>query len=146
MTFSRTKPAAHCVGRLSLTVTGFLVVCVLCVWNVGSSLKNLFMTFLRGLSWRSVPPKITCLSSTLRLIIPSLKVKVLVAQSCPTLRSAWLEPTSLLCPWDLPGKNTRVGCHSLLQGIFPTQRLNLGPTLQVDSLSSPGKVVILKGG
>ena len=25
-----------------------------------------------------------------------------------------------------PGKNTGVGCHALLQGIFPTQRLNLG--------------------
>ena len=24
-----------------------------------------------------------------------------------------------------PGKNTRVGCHFLLQGIFPTQRSNL---------------------
>ena len=31
-----------------------------------------------------------------------------------------------LCPWDSPGKNTGVRCHSLLQGIFPTQRLNLG--------------------
>ena len=30
----------------------------------------------------------------------------------------------LLCPWDFPGKNTRVGCHFLLQGIFPTQGLN----------------------
>ena len=29
------------------------------------------------------------------------------------------------CPWDCPGKNTGVGCHSLLQGIFVTQRLNL---------------------
>ena len=36
-----------------------------------------------------------------------------------------LEPTRLLCPWDSPGKNTGVGCHALLQGIFPTQRLNL---------------------
>ena len=27
----------------------------------------------------------------------------------------------LLCPWDSPGKNTGVGCHSLLQGIFLTQ-------------------------
>ena len=27
----------------------------------------------------------------------------------------------LLCPWDSPGKNTRVDCHFLLQGIFPTQ-------------------------
>ena len=26
-----------------------------------------------------------------------------------------LEPTSLLCPWDSPGKNTGVGCHFLLQ-------------------------------
>ena len=25
----------------------------------------------------------------------------------------------LLCPWDFPGKNTGVGCHFLLQGIFP---------------------------
>ena len=29
--------------------------------------------------------------------------------------------TLFLCPWDSPGKNTGVGCHSLLQGIFPTQ-------------------------
>ena len=25
------------------------------------------------------------------------------------------QPTKLLCPWDSPGKNTRVGCHFLLQ-------------------------------
>ena len=28
------------------------------------------------------------------------------------------------CPWDFPGKNTGVGCHSLLQGIFLTQGSN----------------------
>ena len=45
---------------------------------------------------------------------------------------------SPLCPWDSPGKSTRVGCNALLQGIFPTQGLN--PSLlhllhwQVDSL------------
>ena len=27
-------------------------------------------------------------------------------------------------PWGVPGKNTRVGWHDLLQGIFPTQGLN----------------------
>ena len=27
--------------------------------------------------------------------------------------------------WDSPGKNTGVGCHAHLQGIFPTQGLNL---------------------
>jgi len=30
-----------------------------------------------------------------------------------------------LCPGDFPGKNTGVGCHFLLQGIFLTQGLNL---------------------
>ena len=30
-----------------------------------------------------------------------------------------------LCPWNSPGKNIGVGCHSLLQGIFPTQGLKL---------------------
>ena len=25
------------------------------------------------------------------------------------------QPTSLLCPWDCPGKNSGVGCHFLLQ-------------------------------
>ena len=31
---------------------------------------------------------------------------------------------SLLCPWDFPGRNARVGCHFLPQGIVPTQGLN----------------------
>ena len=30
----------------------------------------------------------------------------------------------LLHPWDAPGKNTEVGLHALLQGIFPTQESN----------------------
>ena len=33
----------------------------------------------------------------------------------------WTVASRLFCPWDSPGKNTRVGCHFLLQGIFPTQ-------------------------
>ena len=35
-------------------------------------------------------------------------------------------PPGSLCPWDFPGENTGEGCHALLQGIFPTQRLNPG--------------------
>ena len=31
----------------------------------------------------------------------------------------------LLCPWNSPGKNTRVGSHALLQEIFPTKGSNL---------------------
>ena len=36
----------------------------------------------------------------------------------------WTVACRLLCPWDAPGKNTGVGCHSLLQAIFRTQGLN----------------------
>ena len=54
-----------------------------------------------------------------------------------------LQLARLLCPWDSPGKNTRVGSHALPppgdppnSGIEPRS-----PTLQADSLSSepPGK-------
>ena len=33
-------------------------------------------------------------------------------------------PARFLWPWDLPSKNTGVGCHALLQGLFPTQGWN----------------------
>ena len=36
----------------------------------------------------------------------------------------WTVATRLLCPWDFSGKNIGVGCHFLLQGIFPTQGSN----------------------
>ena len=39
-----------------------------------------------------------------------------VAQLCLTLRPHGLQLTRLLCPWDFPGKSTRVGCHCLLCG------------------------------
>ena len=35
-----------------------------------------------------------------------------------------LQPARLICPWNVPGKNTGVGCSFLLQGIFPTQGSN----------------------
>ena len=41
--------------------------------------------------------------------------------------SVWsyrLQPARLLCHWDSLGKNTEVGCHAHLQGIFPSQGLN----------------------
>ena len=37
-----------------------------------------------------------------------------------------LSPARLPCAWDSPDKNTGVGSHSLLQGIFLTQGLNSG--------------------
>ena len=48
---------------------------------------------------------------------------------CCQVVSDSLQPCGLwlarpLCPWDFPGKNTGVGNHFLLQGIFPTQGSN----------------------
>ena len=58
-------------------------------------------------------------------------------QSCLILWPHGLQPARLLCPWDFPGKNTGMGWHFLLQGIFPTQELN--PCLLVFWLvSQPG--------
>ena len=47
-------------------------------------------------------------------------------QPCPTLCDPVdYSPPGLLCPWDSPSKNTGVGCHDLLQGIFLTQGSNV---------------------
>ena len=65
-----------------------------------------------------------------------------IVQLCPALRPRGLRPARLLCPWDSPGKDTAVGCHALLQGIFPTQGSNQGLLhWQADSSPSepPGK-------
>ena len=51
---------------------------------------------------------------------------MLVTQSCPALCNPWTIAPRCLCPWNSPGKNTGVGCHSLLQGIFLTQGSNQG--------------------
>ena len=53
--------------------------------------------------------------------------KVLVAQSCLTLCDLMdCSPPGSSVHGDSPGKNTGVGCHFLLRGIFPTQGPNLG--------------------
>ena len=43
-----------------------------------------------------------------------------------SLQPHGVQPTRLLCPWNSPGRDTGVGSHSLLQGIFPTQESNPG--------------------
>ena len=50
-----------------------------------------------------------------------------VAQSCLTLCDPiGCSPPGSFVHEDSPGKNTRVGCHALLQRIFPTQGSNPG--------------------
>ena len=45
-------------------------------------------------------------------------------QACPALCDPMNCSPPGSCPWDSPGKNTGMGCHLLLQGIFPTQGSN----------------------
>ena len=50
-----------------------------------------------------------------------------VPQSCPTLWDPMdCSPPGSSVHGASPGKNTRLGCHALLQGIFPTQGSNSG--------------------
>ena len=68
--------------------------------------------------------RLTCVT----LLEPSQQSHVYDSRSVVSnsLWSQGLCPARLLCPWDSPGKNSGVGCHFLLQGIFPTQGLNSG--------------------
>ena len=50
-------------------------------------------------------------------------VATLCVLSCSVIHET-LRTTANICPWDSPGKKTRVGCHALLQGILPIQGSN----------------------
>ena len=72
--------------------------------------------------------------------IPSVTCSVTLASD--SLRPHGLQQARFLHPWNSPGKNTEMGFHSLLQGIFSNQGIEPGPpALQADILSSepPGK-------
>ena len=73
--------------------------------------------------------------------VMEMPVSFVLFQCCTVLSCSvlTLRPDAL---YSLPGKNTGVGCHVLLQGIFPTQGYeHRSSTLQADSLPSepPGK-------
>ena len=60
---------------------------------------------------------------SLKIFTRNVDIDIEVAQSCPT----FCDPMDrLLCPWNFPGKNTGVGCHFLLQEVFPIQGSNPG--------------------
>ena len=55
-----------------------------------------------------------------------MRACILASVMSNSLQPCGLQPVRLPCPWDCPGKNTGVGCHALLQGVFPTEGLNPG--------------------
>ena len=55
-----------------------------------------------------------------------VKVKVKLLSHVQLFGTPWTVAHQAPPLWDSAGKNTGVGCHFLLQGIFPTQRSNPG--------------------
>ena len=53
-----------------------------------------------------------------------------------SLRPHGLQPAKLFSPWESPGKNTGVGCHFLLQGIFLTPKSIIKFAVMLQSLLS----------
>ena len=91
-------------------------------------------TPVRGCTWPSV---FTHVHSCTRLICMHIHVTSSSVVS-NSLQCYGLWPARVHSPWDFPGKNTGVGCHFLLQGIFlPSPGIEpRSSTLQVDSLLS----------
>ena len=128
--------------------------------NCSNSLTTNYQNLISQLHQSKITRSVyhTVVLSTLYVlahIIPATNILSRYYYSCAVLCSAvsvlpdslqpyGLKPTRLPCPWDYPSKNTGVGCHFLLQGIFQIQGLN--PHLwqlldwQADSLprSHPG--------
>ena len=71
----------------------------LCVFPTDNELDFPFMA--------NVGRSCTCMLSCVRLFV-----------------TLWTVAATLLCPRNFSGKNTGVGCHFLLQGIFPAQESN----------------------
>jgi len=104
-------------------------------WNQGVGRATLplelhsltHIPFFHFKSWfHSIFSLTLLLSHDLLLCVISLCVCVLVTQLCPTL----CDPMDCSPPGSsvheiFQAKDTGVGCHLLLQGIFPTQGLNL---------------------
>ena len=84
----------------------------------------------RGGFWRSHHVNLNDSSDIIlvySLIWHSYSVLCLLAQSCPTLCNLMdYSPLGSSVHGDSPGKNTGVGCHAFLQGIFVTQGPNPG--------------------
>ena len=90
-------------GQKELDVTELLTLALACVWNeCGETNCGIFT------EWNAAAAAAKSL------------------QSCPTLCNPLDGSPPGPLSWNSPGKNTGVGCHSLLQGIFPTQVSNPG--------------------
>ena len=78
-----------------------------------------------ALQYRSYIHNYVSTRAGIRYILGNHCVCLVASVMSNSMRPYGLSPTRLLCPCDSPGKNSGVGCHALLQGIFLTQESNL---------------------
>ena len=102
-----------CFGDRFICVVAWSVFYIF-VWPNRTSLVAHTTEWLHFASW----PMISCCLARLCCVSHSVM--------SDSLQPHGLWPTRPLDPLNSPGKNIGVGCHSLLQGIFPTQGLNPG--------------------
>ena len=71
-------------------------------------------------------PKVFIFQQISQIEEEQTSIKNINSIQVPLLHTPRKFSSKLFCPWDSAGKNTRVGCHPLLQEIFSTQRSNPG--------------------
>ena len=98
--------------KLSCCLYCFFFLLLNFLFCIGVQLINNAVTVSGGLERASAVP-CTCIHQRHCVVLCSSVVSY-------SLRLHGLQPAWVLCPWDSSGKNTGAGCHSLLQGIFPT--------------------------
>ena len=100
-----------------------------------SKSQPLLLTLDKGYLLTTTPPDLQPLvkwtKSFCRIfLVWRLYLKLCVCVNCSVVSKSLLphelKPTSFLCPWNSPGKNSGVGSHSLFQGIFLIQGSNPG--------------------
>ena len=116
-------------------VSVFVATCLLhCSAHVGAQTCSLpFLPLLR-----SSPPSPPCSVLSPLCLLLSFSPRCCDQEKFAEPHAGWISATVCLilcsfmdcnppdfCPGDSPGKNTGMGCLALLQGIFPSQRLNL---------------------
>ena len=100
-------------------------------WKLFYTVPHTFYVFLSSISFFF---SYLVFHFTLEWILSSLNMLILSCKYCILcccclaiklgLTLLWPHGRRLFCPWDFPGKNTRVNCHFVLQGLFPIQWSN----------------------
>ena len=104
--------------------------CTCCLWDLDHSLCSYLpgspLTSFRSLLTTDSFPE-AFLSHLIKVASTLVLCYAQWLQSCLTLDDPMdYSPPGSSVHGDSPDKNTGVGCHSLLQGVFQTQRSNLG--------------------